>query len=337
MPLSAGTKLGPYEIISPIGTGGMGVVYRATDTRLHRIVAIKVLPHEKVADSERKRRFLVEARAVSALNHPNIVTLHDIANEGGIDYLVMEYVEGRSLDKLITPKGLPLAEVTGYSMQIASALAAAHAAGIVHRDIKPANVIVTAESQIKVLDFGLAKLTERAPGREDETLTNEALTEAGTVMGTIAYMSPEQASARPLDSRTDIFSLGVILYELLSGQRPFRGNSQVETLHAIIHNQAPPLAGASIWIQEILDKALAKDPRERYQHAADLALDLRRSLQTVPGTPDVASVVAPSRRRAWLWLAAAGIVLAAGTAGWIGLGAWRLGENPLANAQFTRF
>ncbi|MBZ5673360.1 MAG: serine/threonine protein kinase [Acidobacteriia bacterium] len=195
MPLSAGDRLGPYEIIASIGAGGMGEVFRATDTRLHRIVAIKVLPHNKVADSESKRRFLVEARAISALSHPNIVTLHDIANDGGIDYLVMEYVEGKSLNKLITPKGLPLAEVVGYSIQIASALAAAHAAGVVHRDIKPANVMVTAESQIKVLDFGLAKLIERAPGREDETLTNEALTEAGTVMGTVAYMSPEQTHA----------------------------------------------------------------------------------------------------------------------------------------------
>jgi len=335
MPLSAGTKLGPYEILAPIGAGGMGEVYRATDTRLHRIVAIKVLPHEKVADSDRKRRFLVEARAVSALNHPNIVTLHDIANEGGIDYLVMEYVEGRSLDKLITPKGLPLAEVTGYSMQIASALAAAHAAGIVHRDIKPANVIVTAESQIKVLDFGLAKLTERAPGREDETLTNEAVTEAGTVMGTVAYMSPEQASARPLDSRTDIFSLGVILYQLLSGQRPFRGSSQIETLHAIIHDHPAKLAGLSPWIQEVLDKALAKDPKERYQHAGDLALDLRRANRA---TPPTAVGSTSDRGRLWFWIASVGLVLIlAAAGGWIVRNAWMPSENPLANAQFTRF
>ena len=335
MPLSAGTKLGPYEILAPIGKGGMGEVYRATDTRLHRIVAIKVLPHEKVADSERKRRFLVEARAVSALNHPNIVTLHDIANEGGIDYLVMEYVEGRSLDKLITPKGLPLAEVTGYSTQIASALAAAHAAGIVHRDIKPANVIVTAESQIKVLDFGLAKLIERAPGGEDETLTNEALTEAGTVMGTVAYMSPEQASARPLDARTDIFSLGVILYELLSGQRPFRGNSQIETLHAIIHDHPPKLAGMSPWIQDVLDKALAKDPKERYQHAGDLALDLRRSSRATPST--VVGLTS-DRSRLWFWIASVGLVLIlAAAGGWIARNARMPSENPLVDAQFTRF
>src|SRR2546427_544957 len=216
MPLSVGTRLGPYEILAPIGAGGMGEVFRAQDTRLHRTVAIKVLPRERVADPERKRRFLQEARAASALNRPNIVTLHDIANDSGVDYLVMEYVPGKSLDKLIAHKGLPLAEAIGYATQIAGALAAAHAAGIVHRDIKPANVMVTAESQVKVLDFGLAKLVERAPGPEGETETlDSALTEAGTVLGTVAYMSPEQASARSLDHRTDIFSCGIVLYEML--------------------------------------------------------------------------------------------------------------------------
>src|SRR6185369_11172306 len=200
--VSPGALLGPYKLEAKLGAGGMGEVYRAKDLRLGRTVAIKVLPHDKVADPERKKRFLQEARAASALNHPNIVTLHDIANDNGIDYMVMEYVPGKSLDKLITPKGLPLTEVIGYTTQIASALAAAHAAGIVHRDIKPANVIVTPESQVKILDFGLAKLVEKE-------LAGESLTEAGKVVGTVAYMSPEQASARPTDHRTDIFSLGV--------------------------------------------------------------------------------------------------------------------------------
>src|SRR6266545_3766620 len=177
-----GSQLGPYKIEAPIGAGGMGEVFRAHDTRLRRTVAIKVLPRERVADPERKRRFLQEARAASALNHPNIVTLHDIADDSGVDYLVMEYVPGKSLDKLIAHKGLPLTDAIGYATQIAGALAAAHAAGIVHRDIKPANVIVTAESQVKILDFGLAKLTERAPSPESETLTQApALTEAGTL------------------------------------------------------------------------------------------------------------------------------------------------------------
>ena len=272
MPLAVGTKLGPYEILAPLGAGGMGEVFRATDTRLHRTVAIKILPHDKVADPERKRRFLREARAVSALNHPNIVTLHDIANDNGIDYLVMEYVPGKSLDKLIPSKGLLLAEALNYAQQIAQGLAAAHVAGIVHRDMKPANVIVTLEGQAKILDFGLAQLTERAPGPEGETVSQEAaLTEAGAVMGTVPYMSPEQASAKPLDHRTDIFSLGVMLYEMLAGQRPFRGKSHVETMNQIINDPAPPLAMVPTPVEEILEKALEKDPKDRYQHAGDFA------------------------------------------------------------------
>jgi serine/threonine protein kinase/Tol biopolymer transport system component len=274
--VGAGSQLGPYKIDAPIGAGGMGEVFRATDIRLHRTVAIKILPHHQVADHDRQRRFLQEARAASALNHPNIVTLYDIASDNGIDYLVMEYVPGKSLDKLITPKGLILAEAINYATQVASALAAAHAVGIVHRDIKPANVIVTAESQVKVLDFGLAKLIERAPSPEGQTQTQKSvLTEAGTVMGTVAYMSPEQATAGPLDHRTDIFSLGIILFEMLTGARPFRGKSQVETMHAIINDPTPPLPQPHE-LQDIVDKALAKDPKDRYQHAGDLALDLRR-------------------------------------------------------------
>jgi Tol biopolymer transport system component len=295
----------------------MGEVFRATDTRLHRTVAIKILPRDKVADPDRKKRFLQEARAASALNHPNIVTLYDIASSNGIDYLVMEYVPGKSLDKLIAPKGLPLAEALNYAQQIANGLAAAHAAGIVHRDMKPGNVMVTAESQTKILDFGLAKLTEHAPGAEGETRTQEsALTEAGTVMGTVAYMSPEQASARPLDHRTDIFSLGVMLYEMLAGTRPFRGKSQVETMHAIIHDPAPPLSSVPPRLQEILEKALEKDPKDRYQHAGDLALDLRR-VERSPGATSAARVgPAPptgsgTRLPAWIPWTIAGLAVAA--------------------------
>jgi serine/threonine protein kinase/Tol biopolymer transport system component len=330
--VGAGTQLGPYKLEAQLGAGGMGEVFRATDTRLHRTVAIKILPHDKVADPERKRRFLQEARAASALNHPNIVTLHDIASDNGIDYLVMEYVPGTSLDKLITPKGLPLAEASNYAQQIASALAAAHAAGIVHRDMKPANVMVTSESQVKVLDFGLAKLTERVPGPEGETLTQESsLTEAGTVMGTVGYMSPEQASAHPLDHRTDIFSLGVVLYEMIAGQRPFRGKSQVETLHAIIHDPVPPLATVPPRLAEIIDKALEKEPKERYQSAGDVAVDLRRLGRAVPA----ARIAPPSRVRPLMQAAAAALVLEAGAAGWI-LHRAPDADNPLANAQFTR-
>jgi serine/threonine protein kinase len=312
MRLSPGDQLGPYEILALIGKGGMGEVYRARDSRLHRDVAIKVLPRDKVADPQRTRRFLQEARAASALSHPNIVTLHDIANVNGTDYLIMEYVPGKSLDMLITPKGLPLAEVLNYAQQIAGGLAAAHAAGIVHRDMKPGNVIVTSESQVKILDFGLAKLVERAPSAEGETQTQEApLTEAGTVLGTVAYMSPEQASARPLDHRADIFSLGVMLYEMLAGTRPFRGNSRVETMHAIIHDPAPPLASVPPRLEEVLEKALEKDPRDRYQHAGDLALDLRR-VERNAGAKSAAQIVAspPTKSRAWISWAITAIAVA---------------------------
>jgi serine/threonine protein kinase len=317
--LENGSQLGPYRIESKLGSGGMGVVFLATDTRLRRTVAVKILPRDMTADPERKRRFLREAQAASALNHPNIVTVYDMANEGGIDFLVMEYVPGKPLDRLIGSKGLPAAEAMGYATQIANALAAAHAAGIVHRDIKPANAIVTAEGQVKVLDFGLAKLTEPAPGPDDETRTREpALTETGMVMGTVAYMSPEQASAKRLDHRTDIFSLGVVLYEMITGRKPFQGASRVETMHAIIHEPVPPPAGCSPQLQDIFDKALAKDPKARYQHAGDLALDLTRAPAKRPADFPAASGYPQTRRRSWP------LVAACTAAVLFGAGLWRL-------------
>jgi len=343
MSLQIGQQLGSYEITSLLGKGGMGEVFRAKDTRLNRTVAIKVLPPDKTSDPERKRRLLQEARAASALNHPNIVTLHDIANDSGIDYIVMEYIAGTSLDRLITPNGLPLSEALAYATQIATALAAAHAAGIVHRDIKPANVIVTAESQVKILDFGLAKLAE---GAASDALTevrtqHSALTEAGMVLGTVAYMSPEQASARPVDHRTDIFSLGVMLSEMLTGQRSFQGKSNVEMMHAIINDAAPPLPNQPPELEDILAKAIAKDPKDRYQHAGDFALDLRRfksawetkSLRSVRRVPDSS----PAKRgRNWIWAAAAIVGAVIGAAGWFTHGVPETAENPLANAKFTR-
>ena len=335
MPLSSGEKLGPYEILAPIGAGGMGEVFRAKDTRLRRTVAIKILPRDKMAASECKARFLQEARAASALNHPNIVMLHDIASDRGVDYLVMEFVPGKSLDKIITSKGLPVAEAVGYARQIASALAAAHDAGIVHRDIKPANVIVTSESQLKVLDFGLAKLVERACGPDGETEAREpALTENGTVMGTVAYMSPEQARGQPLDHRSDIFSLGVMLYEMLAGRLPFRGKSQVETMHAIINAPTPSLPGQPAEIEEILSKALAKDPTERYQHAGDLALDLRRFQQKPVGARYAEPAIGHIRHS--LWIAIAVLLVAMPVAWWAGRRTAAPIDNPLAGAKFTR-
>ncbi len=323
MSISVGSKLGPYEIQASIGAGGMGEVFRALDTRLHRTVAIKILPHDKVADPERKRRFLQEARAASALSHPHIVTVHDLACDNGVDYLVMEYVPGKALDTLITPKGLPLKVAVEYTIQIAGALAAAHAAGIVHRDIKPANVSDDPEGRVKVLDFGLAKLEERTPDPADQTRTMEpALTAAGFAVGTVAYMSPEQAAAGAVDYRTDIFSLGVMLYEMVAGRRPFGGKSNVDTMHAILNDAAPPLGTGPPELQEILDRALAKDRKARYQHAGDLALDLGRVLARPTGTG------APSsgghqvaRRRSPLAVACGVAILAAA-------GFWRLATEP---------
>jgi serine/threonine protein kinase len=221
MPVAQGTRLGPYEIRAALGAGGMGEVYSALDTRLHRTVAIKVLPPAKFRDADREARFLQEARAASALNHPNIVTLHDIASDGGVHFLVMEYVPGEVLSRVIAQKGLALSDLADYATQMACALAAAHAAGIVHRDIKPANVIVTPRRQVKILDFGLAKLQESADESAETRPRRAELTEPGMVMGTVSYMSPEQARGEPVDGRTDLFSLGAVLYEMATGRRAF--------------------------------------------------------------------------------------------------------------------
>jgi Tol biopolymer transport system component/predicted Ser/Thr protein kinase len=334
--VSIGTQLGPYKLDAPLGKGGMGEVFQATDTRLHRTVAIKILPRDSVADPERRRRLLQEARAASALNHPNIVTLHDVASDAGVDYLVMEYVPGQSLHKLLSLKRLPLAETLNYAQQIATGLAAAHAAGIVHRDIKPGNIIVTPESQVKILDFGLAKIVERPGGAEERTQTlDPASTETGTVVGTVAYMSPEQAGAKTIDHRTDIFSLGIILYEMLARIHPFRGKSPVETLHAIIHDPVPPLSRQPAELQEILDKTLAKDPKDRYQHPGDLALDLRRFEQRSTGARQTAPAAGRVSNR--LWIAAAVLLSALLAAWWASRGRTpATADNPLAGAQFTR-
>jgi eukaryotic-like serine/threonine-protein kinase len=336
-----GTKLGPYEIVAQLGAGGMGEVYRARDSRLERTVAIKVLPADKVADPERKQRFIQEAQAASALTHPNIVMLHDIAAANGIDYLVMEYIPGKSLAQLITPRGLPLAQSLGYATQIASALAAAHAVGIVHRDIKPANIIVTADSQVKLLDFGLAKLVERGTCSEGETESKTALTEIGSVMGTVDYMSPEQANGRPVDHRSDIFSLGVVLFEMLSGKRPFRGNSSVEIMHAITHDNYPPLTSIPPELAEILAKALAKDTKDRYQHAGDFGLDLRRFQQSWEknSLPSSSARTLPAGRGSRLLtvVAATAVLLAVLIATWFATRRRDTWVNPLENAAFTRF
>jgi serine/threonine-protein kinase len=274
-----GRTLLHYEILDKLGEGGMGAVWQARDTRLNRIVAIKTLPPDKVADPQRKRRFVQEAQAASALNHPNIVTIYDINSDSGADFIVMECVRGKTLDELISRRGLRMNELLSYALQTADALSKAHAAGIVHRDLKPGNIMVTEEGRVKVLDFGLAKLTEPAPLSEDEpTRTIQPQTEDGTIVGTIAYMSPEQAEGKLLDARSDIFSLGAVVYEMAAGARAFQGSSKLSTLTAILReNPKPPsevAAGVPHDLDKIVARCLRKDPARRYQTMTDLKLAL---------------------------------------------------------------
>ena len=275
--LIPGTVLaGKYKILEEIGRGGMGVVYRARDTHLDRFVAIKVLAAEKTSDSGRRQRFTQEARSASSLQHPNIITVHDIAGEAGMDFIVMEYVTGKTLGDLIPRRGMPLGAALKCAVQIADALAAAHLAGIVHRDLKPGNVMVTEEGRVKILDFGLAKLTENIGGVEDmATRTMKPATEEGTILGTTAYMSPEQAEGKKVDTRSDIFSFGAVLYEMITGQRAFQADTQVSTLAAILNAEPKPFdADTPNDLQKLIHRCLRKEPARRFQHMADVKVAL---------------------------------------------------------------
>ncbi len=310
-----GRTISHYEITEKLGEGGMGVVYKARDSHLKRFVALKVLPPEMVTDPERKQRFVQEARAASALNHPNIVTVHDIDQSDGVDFIAMEYVEGKTLGELIGRKGLKLNEALKYAVQIADALAKAHAAGIVHRDLKPGNVMVTPDGRVKVLDFGLAKLTESAPAsHEDLTLTEKPSTELGLIVGTASYMSPEQAEGKKVDARSDIFSFGSLLYEMLTGRRPFRRDSQALTLAAILHLEPPPLpAEIAPELERVVTRCLRKDPARRFQTMADLKVtleELKEESDSGKSTAEQAAAARPSNRRFLRPAPAAAAVLA---------------------------
>ena len=279
MPLTPGTRLGPYEILAPIGAGGMGEVYRARDARLGREVAVKVLPEAFSVDSNRLRRFEQEARSASALNHPNIVTIHDVGQEGAVSYIAMELVEGQSLREVLAAGPLPLKKAIGIAAQVSSGLAKAHASGIVHRDLKPENVMVTTDGLAKILDFGLAKLALNPSTKLlSQAETEAGQTEPGILLGTVGYMSPEQAAGRSLDFRSDQFSFGAILYEMLSGRRAFQRATAVETLTAILKEEPLPLATANPAAPEpmrrMVERCLAKDPEDRYASTRDLARDL---------------------------------------------------------------
>ena len=286
MTISAGTKLGRYEIRSKIGAGGMGEVYLAQDTKLDRKVALKILPAEVAADGDRMSRFIQEAKAASALNHPNIITIHEIDQTDSVHFIATEYIDGETLSQRMRAAPMKLGEVLDVAAQIASALSAAHAAGIVHRDIKPDNIMMRPDGVVKVLDFGLAKLTERPPDAIDtEAPTRAAVkTGPGIVMGTTAYMSPEQARGITVDERTDIFSFGVVLYETVTGRLPFEGSTSSEVLASILSEKEPqPLAryarDVPAELERIVEKALCKDRLERYQTVKDLLLDLKHLKQ----------------------------------------------------------
>jgi len=323
-----GQRLGVYKILSLLGAGGMGVVYKARDMRLNRSVAIKALPADQVGDPERRRRFIQEARAASALNHPNIITVHDVGSEGGIDFIVMEYVAGKTLDQSILRKGLRLNETLKIAIQMADALAKAHSAGIVHRDLKPTNVMVTEEGLVKVLDFGLAKLTEVPESAAGETLTTQAQTEEGTIVGTLSYMSPEQAEGRKIDVRTDIFSFGAVLYEMVSGQKAFEGDSKMSTLAAILKQEPKPISqrvpGIAPDLEKIINRCLRKDVGKRFQHMDDLKVALSElkeesDLGKLAGAPPE---VQPARRTR-VWAAVAMAVVAVAVVGWLFRGTGR--------------
>ena len=288
----------------------MGEVYRARDTRLGREVAIKVLPAERLADEGRKRRFVQEARAASALNHPNIVTIHEIESAEGVDFIVMELVAGKTLDALIPRHGVRVGEVLRIAIPLADALAAAHGAGIVHRDLKPANVMVTPEGMVKVLDFGLAKLTQAEEGGGEDATTLDAqsrLSRPGTVAGTPAYMSPEQATGGKVNARSDVFSFGALLYEMVTGRRPFGGGSTAEMLAALLKEQPQPpseiVADVPKELERIILRCLRKEPERRFQHMTDLKVELQELKEESNSTPTVPSVRA--RRRRGRWAAAA--------------------------------
>jgi serine/threonine protein kinase len=337
MTLSLGSKLGSYEVLSLLGAGGMGEVYRARDTRLGRQVAIKVLPAERMADEDRRRRFVQEARAASALSHPNIVTIHEIESADGNDFIVMEYVPGKTLDAVIPRQGMRLGEVLRIAIPIADAVARAHVAGIVHRDLKPANVVVGSDGVVKVLDFGLAKLVaaEDAGTPEHETKTEDhgagPHSRPGTVAGTAGYMSPEQAAGRKIDARTDVFSFGALLYEMVTGRRAFAGNSTAETLAAVLREQ--PKSPTELTpdvprdLEKVILRCLQKDPDRRFQHMVDVKVELLEIKEESESGP-VASAV-PARRSLLRWLAAglAG-ALALSAGGWL-LWRFRGAEIPL--------
>ena len=324
MPLAPGSRLGAYEVLAPLGAGGMGEVYRARDTRLGRDVAIKVLPAERLADEHRRRRFVREAQALSFLNHPHIVTIHEIESAGEIDFIVMELVHGTNLDTVVPRHGLPLNELMRIAIPVADALAAAHARGIIHRDLKPANVIVGEDGAVKVVDFGLAKLMELEADKVHDTATDvrdAALSAPGRVAGTAAYMAPEQAAGGKVDARSDIFSFGATLYEMATGTRAFAGDSMADMLAAVVRAQPKPptqiVTTLPRELERLILRCLRKEPERRYQ----TMLDVRNELQEIEEESDsfrtASPVPAAPRSRSAMTGALAAALLVVTAAAWL--------------------
>jgi serine/threonine protein kinase len=340
-----GQTVAQYAFLEKLGAGGMGEIYKARDSRLNRIVAVKVLAPGRTRDPERRRRFIQEAQAASALNHPNIITIHDILPEGDTQYMVMEHVSGKTLHEMIAAGRLPVLQVLQIATQMANALSAAHAAGIIHRDLKPANVMVTGSGLVKVLDFGLAKLMD--PGarmrsgdssltQDPLTLTAAPLTVEGAIMGTVNYMSPEQAEGLKVDARSDIFSFGAVLYEMVTGQRAFEGDSGLSTLSAVLRDEVKPIPSIAPDVPAELDhliaRCLRKNPAERWQSMIEVASELNRvraHLEASPVPPPsssqvtalpVPAITKPKTKNA-IWLGGIAFVLVALAlaAGW-----WKL-------------
>ncbi len=349
MPLTAGTKLGAYEIRGQLGAGGMGEVYLARDTRLGRDVAVKILPSDLSSDVERLARFEQEARTVAALNHPGIVTLHAVEEDAGVRFLVMERVSGRTLAAAIGHDGLPIGRILELAVPMADALAAAHDKGIVHRDLKPNNVMVTDEGYVKILDFGLAKAGAFTSPEGGDVATTLARTMPGQVMGTIPYMAPEQCRGERVDTRADLFAFGAILYEMASGTRAFRGDSSADVMSAVLKDNPTPLEALRPALParftRLVKRCLEKDPRRRAQSAIDLRAelqDLADELRPAAAPLPVAGVSGPRRaapaggRRPasrWLWAAVAVAVVGLVVFGTLEVKRWQEGARTAGGAQ----
>ena len=315
MPLAPGDRLGPYEIVAPLGAGGMGEVYKARDTKLDRGVALKVLPSHLAADPEALARFEREAKAVAALSHPNILAIHDFGNQGGTAYTVTELLEGETLGARLAGGSLSLKKTLQIAAEIAQGVAAAHEKHIVHRDLKPDNVFIATDGRVKILDFGLARHVAPLVGNAPDSATELRHTDPGTVMGTVGYLSPEQIRCQAADERSDIFSLGCVLFEMATGRRPFQRDTVAETMTAILREDAPEVSRPDVLvpapIEQLIRHCLEKRPEERFQSARDLAFALQSLSGVGAASGPSRDSTAPAPRRApILPLAAAGLLIA---------------------------